>query len=62
MVELAIPAIYALLVWWLGTGIVLHVARLPARTYPLSLALGAALAIGAVAAIAVTARTTSAAA
>ncbi|MGV3633191.1 MAG: DUF3623 family protein, partial [Pseudorhodoplanes sp.] len=60
MSEMAIPALYALLVWWLGTGIVLYVARLPARTYPVSLTISAVLAILAIAAIALTARTTTA--
>jgi putative photosynthetic complex assembly protein 2 len=59
MLDLAIPVLYALLVWWLGTGIVLYAARLPERTYPISLAVGAALAISAVAAIVLTAQTTS---
>lgn len=59
MLDLAIPVLFALLVWWLGTGIVLFVARLPQRTYPVSLAVGAALAIAAIATIALTAQTTS---
>jgi putative photosynthetic complex assembly protein 2 len=59
MLDLAIPVLYALLIWWLGTGIVLYAARLPERTYPISLAVGAALAISAVAAIVLTAQTTS---
>lgn len=61
MLDLAIPALYALLVWWLGTGIVLYAARRPARTYPISLATGAGLAIAAIATIALTARATSSA-
>ncbi|MFN3351058.1 putative photosynthetic complex assembly protein PuhE [Pseudorhodoplanes sp.] len=59
MIELAIPALYALLVWWLSTGIVLYIARLPARMHPASLAAGAGLAIAALAAIAFSARMAS---
>jgi putative photosynthetic complex assembly protein 2 len=57
MYELAIPALYALLVWWFGTGIVLYVARLPVRTYPVSLTISAVLGILAVLVIAWTAKT-----
>jgi putative photosynthetic complex assembly protein 2 len=56
MYELAIPALYALLVWWLGTGIVLYVARLPVRTYTVSLTVSAVLGIVAIVVIALTAR------
>ncbi|MFZ5690066.1 MAG: putative photosynthetic complex assembly protein PuhE [Pseudomonadota bacterium] len=59
MFELTIPALYALLVWWFGTGIVLYLARLPARTYTVSLAVSAALGIVAIAIIALTARSTT---
>jgi putative photosynthetic complex assembly protein 2 len=55
MLDLAIPALYALLVWWLGTGIVLFVARLPARTYRISLTAGAIITVAAVAVVAATA-------
>lgn len=56
MYELAIPAFYALLVWWLGTGIVLYVARLPVRTYSVSLTVSAVLGIVAIVVIALTAK------
>ncbi len=60
MADIAIPVIYALLIWWLGTGIVLFVARLPARTYGASLVGGAAIALAAIAIIIATADTVSA--
>jgi putative photosynthetic complex assembly protein 2 len=60
MAEIAIPAFFALLIWWLGTGIVLFVARLPARTYRISLAVGAVMALAAIAVIASTAETVTA--
>lgn len=59
MADIAIPALYALLIWWLGTGIVLYVARLPARTYRTSLALGAIIATAAIVVVAATADTAS---
>jgi putative photosynthetic complex assembly protein 2 len=59
MLDFAVPVLYALLVWWLGTGIVLYVARLPTRTYPMSLTAGAALAMAAVAVIVMTNSTAS---
>jgi putative photosynthetic complex assembly protein 2 len=59
MADIAIPVLYALLIWWMGTGVVLYAARLPERTYPISLAVGAVLAIAAVATIALTSQTTS---
>jgi putative photosynthetic complex assembly protein 2 len=59
MADIAIPALYALLIWWLGTGIVLYVARLPARTYRTSLAVGAVIALAAIAVIVATADTAS---
>ncbi len=60
MVDIAIPAFFALLIWWLGTGIVLFIARLPARTYRISLAMGAMMALAAIAVIVATAETVSA--
>jgi putative photosynthetic complex assembly protein 2 len=59
MTGIAIPALYALLIWWLGTGIVLYVARLPARTYRTSLGVGAILAVAAIVVVATTANTAS---
>lgn len=52
MADIAIPAFFALLIWWSGTGIVLFVARLPARTSRISLAVGAMIALVAVVVIA----------
>lgn len=61
MADIAIPAFFALLIWWLGTGVVLFVARLPARTSRSSLAVGAVMALAAVAVIAAAGQTVSAA-
>ncbi|WP_295448555.1 putative photosynthetic complex assembly protein PuhE [uncultured Thiodictyon sp.] len=41
MLSIVVPALYALFVWWLGTGIILYLDRLPERTYRWSL-IGAA--------------------
>ena len=60
MADTAISAIFALLIWWLGTGIVLFVARLPARTFRISLAAGAIIALAATAVIAASAENVSA--
>jgi putative photosynthetic complex assembly protein 2 len=60
MADFAIPTLFALLIWWLGTGIVLFVARLPARTYRTSLTVGAIMALAAIAVIAATADRASA--
>lgn len=38
MLDHAAPALFALLVWWLGTGVVLYLDSLPARTFRWSLA------------------------
>jgi putative photosynthetic complex assembly protein 2 len=50
--EFAIPALYALLVWWLGTGIVLTVVRRRTDTYRASLVVGLTLAVAALVVIA----------
>lgn len=42
MLDYAAPALYAVLVWWLGTGIILYLDSLPSRTYRWSL-IGAAV-------------------
>ncbi len=42
MLAFVVPALYALFVWWLGTGIILYLDGLPRRTYRWSLA-GAAV-------------------
>jgi putative photosynthetic complex assembly protein 2 len=55
MIEMTIPALYALLLWWFSTGIVLYVVRLPDRTHRISLAVAAVLAAAALAVIAVSA-------
>ncbi len=54
MIEMTIPALFALLLWWFSTGIVLYVVRLPDATHRVSLAASAVLALAALAAIAVT--------
>ncbi|NWG24372.1 MAG: DUF3623 domain-containing protein [Pseudorhodoplanes sp.] len=41
----AIPALYALFLWWFSTGIILLAVRLPRRTNRASMAIAAALAI-----------------
>ena len=41
MLSFVVPALYALFVWWLGTGIILYLDGLPRRTYRWSL-MGAA--------------------
>jgi putative photosynthetic complex assembly protein 2 len=47
MLSAAAPAIYALFVWWLGTGIVLYLDSLPARTFRWSLVGASAVLVGA---------------
>lgn len=37
MADYALPVLYALLVWWLSTGVLLWLHRLPERTYPWSM-------------------------
>lgn len=59
MVELAIPALYALAVWWLGTGIVLTVVRRRPETYRPSIIVGLSIALAALVAIAVMAKQTT---
>ena len=46
MLSFVVPAIYAVFVWWLGTGIILYLDGLPQRTYRWSL-IGAGLALAA---------------
>lgn len=38
MIRYALPVLYAVLVWWLSTGLVLYVVGKPRRTYPTTLA------------------------
>jgi putative photosynthetic complex assembly protein 2 len=45
MYEYALPLLYALVVWWLTTGVLLYLHRLPARTYRWSM-LGMTVAAG----------------
>jgi putative photosynthetic complex assembly protein 2 len=47
MLSAAAPALYALFVWWLGTGIVLYLDSLPARTFRWSLVGASAVLVGA---------------
>jgi putative photosynthetic complex assembly protein 2 len=47
MLSFAAPALYALFVWWLGTGIVLYLDSLPERTFRWSLVGASAALIGA---------------
>ncbi|HYN77579.1 MAG TPA: putative photosynthetic complex assembly protein PuhE [Lamprocystis sp. (in: g-proteobacteria)] len=47
MLDYAAPALFALLVWWLGTGIILYLDGLPARTYRRSLKGAAGILVGA---------------
>lgn len=47
MLSFAAPALYALFVWWLGTGIVLYLDSLPARTFRWSLVGASAALVGA---------------
>ena len=48
MLDYAAPALFALLVWWLGTGIILYLDSLPVRTYRWSLTGAAGVLAGAV--------------
>lgn len=50
-VDYAWPPVIALLVWWLGTGLVMLLDGLPRATFRLSLALSTLMAIGALACI-----------
>lgn len=54
MLAHALPLVFALLVWWAGTGLVLFLDQLPARTYRWSMAGASALALSAMAGLAVT--------
>lgn len=47
MLSFAAPALYALFVWWLGTGIVLYLDSLPTRTFRWSLVGASAVLVGA---------------
>lgn len=56
MLDLAIPALYALLVWWFGTGIVLTVVRRRIESHRYSMIVGLSLAVAALVVIAATSR------
>jgi putative photosynthetic complex assembly protein 2 len=49
MADFAMPAAYAVLVWWFATGIILYLDGLPRRTFPWSM--GAATAVLTIAAV-----------
>ena len=51
MSDFGLPIVFAVLVWWLGTGIVLLLDNLPRPTYRLSLALSTLLTLAALAGI-----------
>jgi putative photosynthetic complex assembly protein 2 len=43
MSQIFIPVLFALLMWWISTGVILRVVMLPPRTYPASVAVAAAI-------------------
>jgi putative photosynthetic complex assembly protein 2 len=47
MLDYAVPPLVALLIWWLGTGIVMLLDSLPRETFRWSLALSSVIALGA---------------
>jgi putative photosynthetic complex assembly protein 2 len=47
MLSIAAPALYALFIWWLGTGIILYLDRLPEHTFRWSLIGAGAVLVGA---------------
>jgi len=59
MLDFALPPLVALLIWWLGTGIVVLLDGLPRGTFRWSLAISTAIAFGALACIAHSAGDTS---
>lgn len=54
MVQLALPVLYALLLWWFSTGVVLFLDTLPRATFRYSLAVCGVLALAAVGGIVMT--------
>lgn len=54
MLAHALPLVFALLVWWAGTGLVLFLDQLPPRTFRWSMAGASALALAAMAGLAAT--------
>jgi putative photosynthetic complex assembly protein 2 len=59
MLRLALPMVFAVLVWWAGTGLILWMNRLPPRTYPWSFAAATLVAVAAVAGLWVSAGSTT---
>ncbi len=55
----AIPALYAVLVWWFSTGVILWLDHRPRRTHPWSMAAATLVLVGALAAIGASARESS---
>jgi putative photosynthetic complex assembly protein 2 len=52
MSQIAIPVVYALLIWWVSTGAILYVVGRSRRTYPFSILVGLGLLAGALWALA----------
>ncbi len=59
--DYALPPLFAIAVWWLGTGIVMLLDNLPRNTYRLSLVISTVLACGALVCIAKSAHNTTSA-
>jgi putative photosynthetic complex assembly protein 2 len=57
--EFFLPPLFALLVWWLGTGIVMLLDRLPRTTFGLSMGVSTVVAVGALVCIAQAAQSSS---
>lgn len=51
MTQIALPMLYALLLWWFSTGVVLYLDGLPRTTFRYSLAAAGAIAVAAVAGV-----------
>ena len=61
MFDHGLPALYALAIWWLSTGLILYLDNRPARTFPLSMAGATVLAAAALYGFVTSATDTSAA-
>lgn len=59
MLALVLPFLFALLVWWAGTGLVLFLDQLPTRTYRWSMAGASVLGVAAMAGLAIVSDDTS---
>ena len=55
IMDIAAPMLFAIMVWWLGTGVILYLDGRPRRTYRRSMAIATALACVAVIGITVVA-------